>query len=215
MSLVRISKQLLIDVTNNINKTSSTIIAKTVDPMNPILTPEVTAALVEAAVVKVWGKYEALRTQMPAEWKINPRVDIRIQHNGVSVGGEIRIENKKFVIPRAKDVGSSYCDVVLESSEIPQEFFQAFVAYETARSAHTEKFVAVNKQVTAFLKSSASLNDALKRYPDLALYIPQTYINKVEEKVERQTRVKECRPDAPSIDRDFLTSTAVIGKLHE
>jgi hypothetical protein len=152
---------------------------------------------------------------MPAEWKINPRVDIRIQHNGVSVGGEIRIENKKFVIPRAKDVGSSYCDVVLESSEIPQEFFQAFVAYETARSAHTEKFVAVNKQVTAFLKSSASLNDALKRYPDLALYIPQTYINKVEEKVERQTRVKECRPDAPSIDRDFLTSTAVIGKLHE
>jgi len=215
MSLVRISKQLLIDVTNNINKTSSTIIAKTVDPMNPILTPEVTAALVEAAVVKVWGKYEALRTQMPAEWKVNPRADIRIQHNGVSVGGEIRIENKKFVIPRAKDVGSSYCDVVLESSEIPQEFFQAFVAYETARSAHTEKFVAVNKQVTAFLKSSASLNDALKRYPDLALYIPQTYINKVEEKVERQTRVKECRPDAPSIDRDFLTSTAVIGKLHE
>lgn len=216
MSLVRISKDLLHSVENHIARSGTMVCEKTIDPLKPTMSAAVKSTLVDYAINHVWGEFKDLCSKMPREWmQMDARADFHLMKDEVNIGGEFRIEDKRFSLPCTKNGNNGYVDIKLPIEEAPAEFTVPLLAWHDASIAHAKKYRTVKVQVLAFLKSSASLNDALKRYPDLALYIPDGYIERVNEKVERQARDKTERPDAASIDRDFLTSTGVVGKLHE
>lgn len=216
MSLVRISKNLLTDVEKQINRTSNTVREKTIDPLAPKVTQEVKDKLLAYAINEVWGPHGDLKDRMPKEWlHEKARAHFHINKDNVQVGLEIQVADPSFCLPCTSSYNNGQKTFNVDVSEAPPEYTAPLMAWDEARKAHDEKFKRVKAQVRAFLNASASLNDALKRYPDLALYIPEQYIERVNEKVERQARERTEKPDAPNIDRDFLTSTGVVGKLHE
>lgn len=66
----------------------------------------------------------------------------------------------------------------------------------------------VHDQVTTFIKNCKSLNEALKLWPDVKLYIPQNYLDRVEQKT---TKPKESRAAEvlKQIDTDIATASVV------
>jgi hypothetical protein len=62
----------------------------------------------------------------------------------------------------------------------------------------------------AFLGKCKSLNEALKLWPGVKMYIPREYIERVERKVERKVREKEILEDTPV---DTLTAAAIAARL--
>jgi len=77
----------------------------------------------------------------------------------------------------------------------------------------------VREKVISFLKSCKSLNDAVKQYPDVALYLPQGVKNTLEEVSQRKVREKKEQIAAASQglseeDRNLLTATGVGGAIY-
>ena len=61
------------------------------------------------------------------------------------------------------------------------------------------------------------MKDALTKYPDLALYIPQKYKDQMDVVSERAQKVATTHQDAGVLtdeDRDVITSTGVIGAIY-
>jgi hypothetical protein len=66
----------------------------------------------------------------------------------------------------------------------------------------------VHDQVTTFIKNCKSLNEALKLWPDVKLYIPQNYLDRVEQKTNKpkESRAAEV---LKQIDTDTATASVV------
>lgn len=209
MALVRISKELIANVKLKIKKVDASASALLVEPLSPHNNPAVLDALHEAGLTKIWGGHRALMDTLPDGWVPTiPRMDIRID-NGV----EIRIERDTPVPPNTNRM--SYVDVALNSKDLPKHVVDALAKHNQALDAHVSKFAAIENQLLNFLKNSKSLNAALVQYPDLALYLPSTTIERVNEVTERKAKaVREAPVVAIVLDRDLVTSTGVLGALH-
>ena len=76
-------------------------------------------------------------------------------------------------------------------------------------AAH-EKYKTIRRQIMSVFDAVASLNAALKRAPAIALYIPESYRARVEEKVVREKREEA---DMPVVDNDLLSAVGVTHAL--
>jgi hypothetical protein len=72
------------------------------------------------------------------------------------------------------------------------------------------RWAKVEGDIMAFLGKCKSLNEALKLWPGVKMYIPREYIERVERKVERKVREKEILDDTPV---DTLTAAAIAARL--
>lgn len=211
MALVRISKALLDAVEVKLNVLVAKAYEVSVAPKNPKMDAACRDAMYAAAEVQVWSKASHLKDLMPEEWCVTAnRVDVRVEE----VSGEEFQISKKLVCPPGTST-YGYIDVKLRMKQLPTEFAALFAAFSAAKGEHITKYAKVRMQVMAFLKASKSLNDALKRFPDLALYIPQPYLDSVNAKVERSAAIAKEQAVEAVIDRDLLVSTGVVGKLQE
>ena len=71
-----------------------------------------------------------------------------------------------------------------------------------------ERWTKVQSQVTTFIANCKSLNEALKLWPDVKLYIPQNYLDRVEQKTHKpkESRAAEV---LKQIDTDIATASVV------
>ena len=215
MALVRISKDLLSVVEHNIRNMSTTVRAKYVDPLKPTNIPELCVMVRDAATEVLWGTHKPLLHAMPPDWiETKSRIDARFANFSGELGFSIDIQ-----IPpsAAKKYGlSSYVEVDFRNREhlVPVEVSYALTKYKDADLDHDAKYDKVRQQVLAFLKECKSLNDALRKYPDLAMYVPQEFKDRVEEVRERVTKEKkETTHQNVEFDRGLISSVAVIAEL--
>lgn len=216
MATVRISKELLSAVEKEIDRTDRSVMQATIAPRNPMLNEGNKVQLREAAMLKLWVGTEHLRTLVPKEWLVKySRMDITLGDLR-----EVQVEGEVFCPPDSRFRGTrgSYIEVRLTVAETPAPLFQAFQEHYNLLDAHNDKFTKISKTVVGFLKSCASVNDALKKYPDIALYLPQSVKDKVAETSERKAREKrekegvaEALSDA---DREMLTANGVVGAIY-
>ena len=84
------------------------------------------------------------------------------------------------------------------------------LAEKEIRTTIQEKWDKVNKDIQAFLSKCKSLNEALRLWPALKVYVPEEYIDRVNHKVERRQRETEI---IESVDIGELTAAAIAAKL--
>jgi hypothetical protein len=213
MSLVRISSRLIGDVAERVKETGDKVFETTVLPSCPLAVEANVDALFNVAERAAWGEYEHLRAVIPKSWvHTAPRVDVTIRGTDLP---EHRI-SRSMECPPLTVSGYGYVDVKLEKEALPPGLLAELLAYQQQILEHRAKFTLVNNQVEMFLRSCKSLNDALKKYPDIALYVPRHYIDRVNHKDARPEAKDATAPATEhAIDRDLVTSFGVVGALHE
>lgn len=211
MSLVRISNNLIGDVEERITEVCNKVFATTVLPSYPLANKANVDAVMEIIERKVWGPHMHLKDQMPSGWLITvARVDFTIAGAGLP---EYQLQHDMVCPPGS--AAYAYIDVKLNPSDFLPDMFAALLEYKKQCDEHSKKFSTIRVQVKDFLHSCKSLNDALKKYPDIALYIPKSYIDRVNTKDARAAKADEGVPVTPNIDRDLVTSMGVVGALHD
>lgn len=208
MALVRISERLLDETKQKINNMGRTAATNGHEKIKPELIDGVVDAVREAVLVKAFSAAPALRGVMPDSWLMER----------TNYGGKLSDKNSwsyTVTLPDStlvpKSSGSYSTD--LESCDVPDSVVVAVTTYLAAQTAHTEKFAKVTKQVMEYLREAKSLNDAVKRFPNIAMYVPPEFVNKMNEKVFRKSA--EAKAAAKEVGADVDTSLlSVVAVAH-
>jgi hypothetical protein len=183
---------------------------------NAFTKPETEANFAEAPndiVQLVWGQHLGLRNQMPKEWLVeNTSVDMRVklEHEGISWDAMYTV---KFSEPMLCPPGFSRYrhDVYIEEDAYPP--MAATVKYAREMMEIKARWEKVKLQITTFLQSCKSLNEALKLWPAVSVYIPKQYLDRVNRKVEREVKASAAQQALASVDTDAAIAAATTARF--
>jgi len=166
-----------------------------------------------------WSEAPELKSAMPPAWCANTeRADLHIQ---MPNGGKERIRlnapaNAPFHWP--PNFNSYIPDVKVQYADIGAEATAWFGKRDDRRAKHAEirdKYQTIAHKLRAFMGQHASLNSALKAMPELELYVPEEFM----ERIRAKTPPRAAKAAAPSvaevldIDVNELTSLGVAHRI--
>lgn len=218
MALVRISQNLVDVVTNRIIGLQTNEIETHHKRANPAADAAIVNEVLTLAERHAWGDHIHLKPMIPSAWlKKEPSIDSVISYPAAE-GILGRYPEIKFqvavTLPPGTSTGYQYYQYNFSIEQLTPESAEKVRAYFTEQEAIRTKFESVKNQVAKFLHSCKSLNDAVKKYPDILLYVPQEYKDRLERKVERGARGEKDEDSSVSeIDRALITSIGVIGAI--
>lgn len=176
----------------------------------------------ELLMQMAWGDYKHVFPQLPKEWlKHNKTQDFNVITSvdeagnetkyGVSIAGltnyyEIPTSDR-WSAPRPQCT-KAWLETRLHLTGTQDILDQ--LAQKEIRTVIHEKWHKVDTDIKAFLNKCKSLNEALRLWPALQLYVPQEYIDRVNHKIERRKRETEI---ISTVDLEELTATAIAAKL--
>lgn len=172
--------------------------------------------LCEAIAKQQWHKAPELRGKLPEEWcrRCDYRLDVKVK---LSDDSTVRIQHKLFdenKRPLLPPMGSTYSFDV-ERQHFDAETLELLKTIKQVDDTKTEigdQFYTLSADLRAFLGAHTSLNQALKDMPELALYIPQEYLDKVEaESPKKQSTRKKV--ETPNIDRQAIAAQAIAHRI--
>lgn len=169
------------------------------------------------AIDLAWGKYKSLRESFDEDMTQsvdNISVNIDLAGLDTKVCFYIRSTHDRFVVPNYRSNGyNSMNKNIDETHSFAMTVASAFVSWQRQRIETNAKWKAIQTQVRQYLEASKSLNEALKLWPALALYISDNYINRVNENASRSKTVSKAADILASIKTDEITAAAVSIKL--
>lgn len=160
----------------------------------------------------VWGAHYPLKAMMPKEWlsnteSVNLRTNVTFE-DGSSQKASYRVEFKpRMATPPNADRYGYDVDLPADHPAIPE-----LTAYYTEMRSIEQRWAAVGKQILEFLGACKSLNEALKLWPDVRIYIPKQFLERVERKVERTTNSGGAEA-IKKVDTDAAVSAAAIARM--
>ena len=132
-------------------------------------------------------------------------------HCGATVTGAPR---HRLVDKDGRFLYSSAFKVAVSKDQDPQ-FGRVYDYYKEANEVQV-RWDKIGKQVQEFLNSCKSLNEGLKVWPDLRLYVPKEYLDKVEEKQARsKSASSQAAEKLKAMDLDTITTSAVISWISD
>ena len=169
----------------------------------------------------MWGNYLHLKDQLPHEWlslNTGPTMTIVMpaDDDGKQVKHMIHFRNQKVLNRPNNDRWSEpkiECTKAFLDANVDMAGVLNILGYIDRMDLNNEikaKWSKVEADVMLFLGKCKSLNEALKLWPGVKLYIPAEYIRRVEHKVERKVREKEI---VESVATDELTAAAIAARL--
>jgi len=126
-------------------------------------------------IEKVWENKQHLISEMPASW-LHKNTAVDFHFSGPDFKLQCRSEKEVLLPPQYR---SGYPDVYVhfeEGEEMPTELINDHVSKAKMRTEIAERWRKVETQVREFLNNCKSLNEALKLWPDLKVYIPDEYV---------------------------------------
>jgi hypothetical protein len=169
------------------------------------------------AIDLAWGKYKHLRGTFDEDMTQSVdyiTLNIELADLATSVSFYVRSTHDRFVVPNYRSNGyNSMSRKIGDTHSVALTVAAAFVAHQRQRIAINAKWKAIKEQVKEFLNAAKSLNEALKLWPALALYISDQYINRVNENASRSKTVSKAADILASIKTDEITAAAVSVKL--
>ena len=224
MALVRISRDLLTAVKDTIKEFADQIRQDTVDKTNPSLAAKeyVGGDIFDYCDKKAWGEHYDLKGRLVGTrfCKQVSRYDLSIRDQQGKHRIEIQVRPSEGKVNIPSWMGSwDYCDLSTSESDVSSlpwvsKFFADKEEYDILLAAHNTKFANIRDQVIGFLNASKSLNDAIKKYPDIKLWIPKRYIDDVERVVDRKPREQRVREEMAEavvdLDTSLLASMGVM-----
>lgn len=176
----------------------------------------------ELLMQMAWGDYKHVFPQLPKEWlKHNKTQDVNVltaeDENGNSEKYHFNIVGLQnyYEPPTADRWGGPRptCTKAWLETKLhltgAQDMMDQLAQKEIRTTIHT-KWEKVNVDIQAFLNKCKSLNEALRLWPALKMYVPEEYIERVETKVERRKRETDI---IETVDLEELTATAIAAKL--
>lgn len=169
----------------------------------------------------MWGNYIHLKDQLPHDWlSLNTGpgmvVVMPTDDEGKQVKHVIHFRNQKVLNRPNNDRWSEpkiECTKAFLDAHADMSGVQNILNYIDRMDLNNEikaKWSKVEADVMLFLGKCKSLNEALKLWPGVKLYIPAEYIRRVEHKVERKVREKEI---VESVATEELTAAAIAARL--
>ena len=162
----------------------------------------------------LWGDLQAVRAQVPDTWLGSAQYvwgNVSITNeDGKVVTESLRLDFKNY-IPMPVMYAHQQVTPTLdpEAGEI-RAYAQNMREVETLKL----KWAKVSFQVTQFLTTCKSLNEGLKIWPQLSMYIPKEYLDRVAaDKVKKAPPVSSAAAAFASMDTNLLISSAVTARL--
>lgn len=161
----------------------------------------------------VWGQYIGLRDQMPKEWLVEAHsVDMRVklEHESEKCDSMYTV---KFTEPMLSPPGYSRYrhDIYVAEDAYPP--MAAVVKYTREMMEIRVRWKKVNRQIVDFLQSCKSLNEALKLWPAVSVYIPKPYLDRIERKVEREVKASAAQQALAGVDTDAAIAAATTARF--
>lgn len=219
MAYVAISHGLKSDIRSKINKLRE-------GEVNTLKVPENSTIKMQhdepAVLALIWGEHLHLRTQIPEAWtqdthRITLSYRCKGEHDSVSVHLNIEPQDGRFRVPRTNNVAYYGMDINYDDeTSPPPEIMASQIAYGHELAVINSRWAKVQTDVSSFLDNCKSLNEALKLWPDLKIYVPDRYIEKVNESVQRVKKAQEenaALKALQSIDTDFAVAAAVGARM--
>lgn len=91
--------------------------------------------------------------------------------------------------------------------------FPEYVQYQTNVIAISSRWEKVKFDVLDFVQHSKSLNEALKLWPQLEVYIPESYLQKVEAKVSKSKASSHAAEILAKMDTNTAIMSAVSAQM--
>lgn len=219
MAYVAISNQLTYDVDRKIDQLKSTEVNALTRPDNhatvPTNDPYITAL--------VWGEHLHLKDQMPDAWKTKASqidVSFRVKRDHDSNMANFTFNTygqDQFELPYASNRnGYSNMNITLTDEAQVPPIMQPILQWTIQRTDIESNWNGIKMQVNEFLKNCKSLNEALKLWPDLRIYIPKQYLDRMEKNSPSAKKAAEenaALKVLQSIDTDFVVAAAVGARL--
>lgn len=218
MATVYITQQLRNDITRVINRMSD----KEVEDTVPNARNSISVDASELANRAAWGDHYHLIKQLPPDWLKQPgSVDINVTV-GIDEDGKPIKETVSFTgltyykeRPSIDRWGAPRPEVTKQWLEANTHMTPAEMALVKLEDIATRNEIQLRWQKTdgdirTFLNKCKSLNEALKLWPGVQLYIPASYIERVNTKVDRKSRTDDV---LASVDIGELTAAAIAAKL--
>lgn len=164
----------------------------------------------------LWGEYLDLQPRLE-KFSTKCRLDIAIACTRTIADGtfdtftqELRIDNVSVPLTRKSNT-YGYLDVAIDPNTHPLLLEARDLAL--LRRECSKRWEKVQDQVTKFLGSCKSLNEAIKLWPDVRRYVPSDYLKRVDTKVEK-TKTKSSGADAlAGMDMDMVNTSLVLARM--
>jgi hypothetical protein len=159
-------------------------------------------------VAAFWQEHLNLKDVIPKMWKreiSSARIKVTMGD-----GAEHRVFDVNLEPPgEAPPIGVSKMPVF--PHDAPE--VKAFVDYDSLQRDIAARWDKVESDLTHFLGKCKSLNEALKLWPQIEMYIPREYMNRVNEKRERTKGNDDAAEALKALDTDHLTTAAVLARM--
>lgn len=214
MAYVAISKELQSDVEAKIRNMHHAEKAQIPEPAQELVIQHDDPMALEF----IWGNHLHLKDAIPDEWCTMTET-IRLKSEAKAIAGRsasvefiLRANRTKFRTPQTSV--STYSGLVIGNLPTTHPLIVDLWLYAEAVSTVHERWKKIRIDVMAFLTSAKSLNEALKLWPALSLYIPERYLNKVAEKKEKASATPSAAAAMlASIDTGGITAAAVSARM--
>jgi hypothetical protein len=211
MAYVAISNQLMDEVRGKINRMKEAEL-NSLPPSTENLSFSYAPQDYEALV---WGEHLHLKSVIPVTWMRyvdEIRGTAEYFHNERTHKANLYIKlGNKVAAPPIPNASSYRADITM--SETHPDMV-ALIARSKQALDITDKWSALGSKIRDFLNNCKSLNEAVKLWPDVRIYIPQSYMNRMLAKSERTAeKISKASEFLKQIDTDHAIAAAVGARM--
>ncbi len=218
MALVRITTKLVDEVRNQCEHMRVAEVNQYVGGFDTAFHGQLNNEFLERML---WGDYLHLASQIPENWltktdNLGAELRKKNEHNQVIASLSINFRDVKI---RLRPGYAGYNRLVIDMETLDQ-YADTFAVIEQLRESMdkhirtmeiSRKWDKTKEEVTMFLRKCKSLNEAIKLFPAIVMYVPKSYQAEVERKI---TRDRVDRSDLLSeAQAEELTAAAVAARL--
>lgn len=157
-------------------------------------------------VKKIWGEHIHLRQLMPHEWMNKyTYIDCRGRLDGKAFTFRVEFPTDCTMPPKYSNHGYEEVDIEWPELAPVKEYF-------TKKLEIDERWDSVDKKVVDYLHSCKSLNEAVKLWPDVTMYIDQHDVERMGVKRER-AKESAALEALKALNTDELVGAAVIARM--
>lgn len=211
MAYVAISGHLMDEVRNKINRMKEAELS-TLPPSTDNLSFSYVPQDYEAMV---WGEHLHLKSVIPATWMRyveEIRGTAEFTHNERTHRANLYVKLGTRVAAPPIPNSSSYRAEITMPATHPD---MAVVIQRNKQGIDiTDKWNALGSKIRDFLQNCKSLNEAVKLWPDVRIYIPQSYMDRMLAKSERTAeKISKASEFLKQIDTDHAVAAAVSARM--
>jgi hypothetical protein len=211
MAYVAISNQLMDEVRSKINRMKEAEL-NSLPPSNDNLSFSYVPQDYETLI---WGEHLHLRNVIPDTWKRHVGEicgTAQFSHNERTHKANLYIKlGAKVSAPPIPNASSYRADITM-----PETHPDMAVVIERNKQVLdiTDKWSALSSKIRDFLNNCKSLNEAVKLWPDVRIYIPQSYMDRMLAKSERTAeKISKASEFLKQIDTDHAIAAAVSARM--